>query len=108
MKNTESVMNRNRIVGEPVTPKHYSNMPRDLNRREMLKMAALAGCGLTINHPLLAATNQTLATSAPKPLEPMNRFPRMVQEYFVERLGEFEIANRQAKAALKTQADAEP
>jgi hypothetical protein len=80
-------------------------MRRDLNRREMLKMAALAGCGLTINHPLLAATNQT--TSAPKPLEPLNRFPRMVQEYFVERLGEIEIANRQAKAALRTKADAE-
>ena len=90
-----------------MTPKHYSNMPRDLNRREMLKMAALAGCGLTISHPLLAATNQTSATSAPKPLEPLNRFPRMVQEYFVERLHEFEIANRQAKAALKTKADAE-
>ncbi|MEO8426900.1 MAG: acetylxylan esterase [Verrucomicrobiota bacterium] len=82
-------------------------MPRDLNRREMLKMGALAGCGLTISRPLLAAVNQTSATSAPKPLEPLNRFPRMVQEYFVERLHEFEIANRQVKAALKTKADAE-
>ena len=87
-------MNRNRIVGEPTTPKLYFNIPRVLNRREMLKMAALAGCGLTIGYPLPAATNQTSETSAPKPLEPLNRFPRMVQEYFVERLGEFEIANR--------------
>jgi hypothetical protein len=90
-----------------MTSELYFNMPRDLNRREMLKMAALAVCGLTINHPLLAATNQTSAMSAPKLLEPQNRFSRMVQEYFVERLSEFEIANRQAKAALKTKADAE-
>ena len=37
-------------------------------------------------------------------LEPLNRFSRMVQEYFVERLRRFETANRKAKTALKNEA----
>ena len=39
--------------------------------------------------------------------EPFNRFPRMVQEYFVDRVREIERASLEKKAALKTKADAE-
>ena len=45
---------------------------------------------------------EALATS----LAPLNRFPRMVQEYFVEQLRRFETPDHQAKAALETKADA--
>jgi dienelactone hydrolase len=50
-----------------------------------------------------------LASAAPqeKTLVPLNRFPRMVQEYFVERLRELEAVNRKEKENLKTRADAE-
>jgi dienelactone hydrolase len=41
------------------------------------------------------------------PLTPLNRFPRMVQEFFVERVRAAEQAGLKAKAALKTRADAE-
>ena len=40
-------------------------------------------------------------------LPPLNRFPRMVQEFFVDRVREIERKSLAAKAALKTKADAE-
>src|SRR5687767_1339134 len=40
-------------------------------------------------------------------LPPLNRFPRMVQEFFVDRVREIERNSLAAKAALKTKADAE-
>jgi dienelactone hydrolase len=79
----------------------------NLSRRELLKTAVVAGCGLTLPRFLRAATSPTATVATTKTLEPLNRFPRMVQEYFVERLREAETANRPIKAALKTKADAE-
>jgi len=40
-------------------------------------------------------------------LEPLNRFPRMVQRYFVRRVREVEEAAEAARARLKSRADAE-
>lgn len=40
-------------------------------------------------------------------LFPLNRFPRMVQEFFVDRVREIERKSLAAKAALKTKTDAE-
>lgn len=40
-------------------------------------------------------------------LPPLNRFPRMVQEYFVERVRAAEQAGLKVRAGLKTRADAE-
>ncbi|HUE70672.1 MAG TPA: prolyl oligopeptidase family serine peptidase, partial [Pirellulaceae bacterium] len=40
-------------------------------------------------------------------LPPLNRFPRIVQEFFVDRVREIERQSLAAKAALKTKADAE-
>jgi dienelactone hydrolase len=76
------------------------------NRREAMKLTALAACGLATPKLLIAAEGQA-APGLIKSLEPLNRFPRMVQEYFVSQLRQCEIANREAKAALKTKADAE-
>jgi dienelactone hydrolase len=70
----------------------------------MLLVTGLAGCGLWSRHRLSAATTEWVATGAA--LEPLNRFPRMVQEFFVEQLRAFEAGNRRTKAALKTRADA--
>lgn len=51
------------------------------------------------------ASGQTAAKSAP--LVPLNRFPRMVQEYFVRQVRAAEHLGEQARAAIKTKADAE-
>lgn len=72
------------------------------SRREMFSLASL-GAGLALNFPApLEAAAQ--AAAAPQQL---NRFPRMVQEYFVRRVREAEQAGIRARAALKTKADAE-
>src|SRR4051812_2534707 len=43
----------------------------------------------------------------PAALTPLNRFPRMVQEFYVEQVRAAEAVGLQAQAALKTKADAE-
>ena len=47
------------------------------------------------------------AAQADAPLEPLNRFPRMAQEYFVECVQRVDRANRRTIAELRTKADAE-
>ncbi len=59
-----------------------------MTRRQALQFAAL---------PLLAE----------EPLTPLNRFPRMVQEYFVDRVRRTEQAGLRAKAAIRNKAQAE-
>ncbi|MBI5383459.1 MAG: acetylxylan esterase [Verrucomicrobia bacterium] len=79
----------------------------NLTRRDLLKLTSLAACGFAIPHPLWSATKEAAAVTSPKPLEPLNRFPCMVQEYFVERLRQCGAAHQKAHAALRTKADAE-
>src|SRR4051812_17930210 len=72
----------------------------------------MIGAGLG---PLVVPRPKVLAASPKMPglpadpsgLEPLNRFPRMVQEHFVNRVREIERAGNEARAALKTRADAE-
>lgn len=66
-----------------------------------------AGWGLAGLRGHLAAGASAGSGALSKPLQPLNRFPRMVQEYFVGRLRDVEAANHRAKAGLKTRADAE-
>ncbi len=77
-----------------------------LNRRQWLRLAGwhalalgLGDCGVG----RAVAVEQQPAVS----LAPLNRFPRMVQEYTVERVRAAEQAGLKARAALKTRADAE-
>src|SRR5437870_4040802 len=56
---------------------------------------------------VLSGASLTLFTFKRAKLEPLNRFPRMVQEYFLERLRDLETAKHTAKAGLKTKAQAE-
>ncbi len=75
-------------------------------RRYFLQSVPLAASGLTLAEGL---DPQALYANPPagETLDPFNRFPRMVQEYFVDRVREIERASLEKKAALKTKADAE-
>jgi len=79
----------------------------------------------SLNHPILsrrsffhaAGASSLLAFDSlpafgqdkqpPPPLTPLNRFPRMVQEWYVEQVRAAEKIGLDAQAALKTKADAE-
>ena len=74
-------------------------------RRRFLEPLPLAASALSLAGGL---GRQTLyANPAGETLEPFNRFPRMVHEYFVDRVREIERVSLEKKAALKTKADAE-
>lgn len=80
---------------------------RGLSRRELLRaswMAAFATGGES-RHVLAGPAPQEEAES--RSLVPLNRFPRMVHEHFVERVRESGGVGRTAKASLRTKADAE-
>lgn len=68
------------------------------SRRSVLQLGVGATLGAPWSHRLFAQE---------KALEPLNRFPRMVQEYFVEQVRAAEQLGLKRKAALKSQADAE-
>ena len=69
-----------------------------ISRRELFGIAGAAG---------FAPSRLAAAAAEPRELTALNRFPRMVQEYFVERVRRAERANLRRKAALATRADAE-
>src|SRR5438105_2609534 len=75
--------------------------PVVLSRRQWLQAIGLPTLSRTLAEQAVAAE--------PKPaiLPPLNRFPRMVQEYFVARVRALEQANLRTQAALRTKADAE-
>jgi len=58
-----------------------------LSRRELFKLAGLTAAGFSLGDELAARSQaaEPVATPAAE-LPPLNRFPRMVQEYFVERV----------------------
>src|SRR4051794_22308882 len=88
----------------------------DLVRRRMIGTGlGLLGLGMT---PSLSWTScakavaPPVAPPTPPPLpstsrEPLNRFPRMVQEYFVRRVREAERVGEGLRNALKTREDAQ-
>jgi dienelactone hydrolase/pimeloyl-ACP methyl ester carboxylesterase len=85
-----------------------SQQPNGLTRREMLALASLTMAGFSLGDRF---TSSALAAE-PKPapgaeLPPLNRFPRMVQEYMVGLVREVERKADQRRAALATKADAE-
>ncbi len=74
----------------------------EVTRRELLQNAARFSIGASAFHWLAAGR-----CFAADELEPLNRFPRMVQEYFVRQMREAERRSLEAKKQLKTKADAE-
>lgn len=83
------------------------------NRRNFLKLTGLSGIsfagrcvvpGLATGAVLRGKTSQPDEVSA---LVSHNRFPRMVQEYFVGRMREIEHASEKRLSSLRTKSDAE-
>lgn len=79
-------------------------MRTDLTRRDWLLLTGLTLTQTLTPSPRLAAFP---ARQASKKLEPLNRFPRMVQEYFVRRVRQIDRQNRERLDALRTKAGAE-
>jgi cephalosporin-C deacetylase-like acetyl esterase len=79
-----------------------------LSRRELLRLASAAGAaGIAPSAGwALQGSAAPAATDADGP-RLLNRFPRMVQEYFVDRVRAIEQAGIERRAGLKTKADAE-
>lgn len=75
-----------------------------ISRRKALQAAACATLGWTWG--LKLQEPQAYAAAA-EPLTPLNRFPEMLQRYFIESVRAAESAGRKVKAALQTKADAE-
>jgi len=73
-----------------------------LTRRQWLLATGLTPFSLGISGHALGQDKQPLP-----PLTPLNRFPRMVQEFYVEQVRAAEKIGLDAQAALKTKADAE-
>jgi cephalosporin-C deacetylase-like acetyl esterase/pimeloyl-ACP methyl ester carboxylesterase len=74
-----------------------------VSRRDLFRAAALGGAGALLIDGLV---DQVFAADE-SARQPLNRFPRMVQEHFIDRVTPLLEASRAKKAALKTKADAE-
>lgn len=55
----------------------------------------------------VSAAEPAAKTSGPPVVEPLNRFPRMMQDWLVQNVREIESCGNAQRAALKTKADAE-
>lgn len=85
-----------------------SGTSRGVTRRDLIRTSILAVPALASGPRVAAAAEppaKPAAASAPA-LEPLNRFPRMVQEYFVRRLRQFDAKRIAALDALKSKSDA--
>ena len=78
-----------------------------ISRRKLLRTLSLGGAGLALPFELPAYAMQAAPGSGASPLAPLNRFPRMVQEFFVERENGIYRQRLKRLGALTTKADAE-
>ncbi len=80
------------------------------DRRNFLKSAGITGISLTssLSFGMPAYLNQKeLQAGTDSQLEPLNRFPRMVQEYFTGRVRKIEESGNERRRALRSRRDAE-
>jgi dienelactone hydrolase len=83
------------------------------NRRKFLKLTSLTGIGLASTGIIPTYCAQPLAASLTSEqdsitkLIPLNRFPRMAQEYFVERVRQVEQRSEKRRSLLRSKKDAE-
>ncbi len=85
-----------------------------LSRRELLQQAAFGLVGTAVLSPSAAAALDAIGQRAPAAgaqaadyIPPLNRAPRMVQEFFVARLRQIEKTGEGRRARIRTRADAE-
>ena len=74
-------------------------------RRQLLNMTSAAAAGAGFGHGVFQEPARAAETS--RITTPWNRFPRMVQEYFVGRVREIESQSLEVKNGLRTKLDAE-
>src|SRR5437879_4990915 len=87
----------------PPTMHHHG-----VSRRDLLKLAGLAAAGVSLERGIsLSAFAAEAKPTTTADLLPLNHFPRMVQEFFVERLREVQRHGDERRAALRSKADAE-
>ena len=77
------------------------------SRRNVLRASGTSLLGLVFADWIVREECEAMAQSAPDEIEPLNRFPRMMQNYLVRRVREIEAAANERRASLKTKADAE-
>jgi hypothetical protein len=73
----------------------------------VLHTLAVGGAGVALAGDFAAYAMQAARTAGTPALARLNRFPRMVQEFFVERENEAHQQRLKRFAALSTRADAE-
>ena len=78
-----------------------------ISRRQMLLALSVGGAGTAFDWHVPADAAQAPAAAGTPPLAALNRFPRMVQEFFVARENALHQQRLERLAALKTKADAE-
>lgn len=78
-----------------------------ITRREMMQATGLSAVGMALSCQFGPSVAKAASASGGSELEPLNRFPRMVQEYFVQRVRQAEQAGLAIRNGLKTKADAE-
>jgi len=71
-------------------------------RRDFLHIAGLGWCGLSLSSAFSADSGSAPAET----MEPLNRFPHMMQEWLIDRVREAEKRGNASRAALQTKADA--
>lgn len=84
--------------------------PTGVSRRRLLLGAGASVAGLSLAGlwpASLPAADKPAPSKAPAGLPPLNRFPRMVQEYFVQQVRMVEQAAEKARRELQTKDDAE-
>jgi dienelactone hydrolase len=81
--------------------------PTSISRRRMLHTLSIGGVGAALVGRFPTHAMQAARTAGTTPLLPINRFPRMVQEFFVARENEVHQQRLKTLAALATRADAE-
>jgi len=92
-----------------MTTNHHASLRTDrgINRRRMLQVTGLDLLGLTLANWALTDELRASTLADAERMAPLNRFPRMMQRYFVDRVRRAEEASLKVKAGLKTKADAE-
>ena len=73
----------------------------------MLYALSVGAAGTAVDWPVSVDAAQTASAAGAPPLATLNRFPRMVQEFFVARENALHQQRLERLAALKTKADAE-
>src|SRR5262245_37829795 len=78
-----------------------------VSRRQMLYALSIGGAATAVDWNIPAYAQQAVSGATTPPLAALNRFPRMVQEFFVARENALHEQRLERLAALKTKADAE-